>query len=136
VKFSAWLRSIVSVDHLQIVCNGHVASDLKLSGVRESADITDSIPVSRSGWCVLRAYSDKAEHPILDDYVYATTSPVYLTVAGSTPKATEDAAYFVAWIDRLFTYVEGNKAWNTSAEKDAVLELLNHARNTYLRIEK
>jgi hypothetical protein len=136
VKFSAWLRSIVPVDHLQTVCNGQVASDLKLSGVRESADITDSMAISRSGWCVLRAYSDKAEHPILDDYVYATTSPVYVTVAGSKPEATEDAAYFVAWIDRLITYAQGNKAWNTNAEKDAVLELLNYARNIYLRMEK
>jgi hypothetical protein len=85
---------------------------------------------------VLRAYSDKAEHPILDDYVYATTSPVYITVAGSTPKATEDAAYFVAWIDRLITYTKGDKAWNTSAEKETVLEFLNYARNTYLQMEK
>jgi len=136
VKFSAWLRSMVPVDHLQIVCNGQVASDLKLRGLRESADITGSIAVSRSGWCVLRANSDKAEHPILDDYVYATTSPVYITVAGSKPNATGDAAYFVAWIDRLITYVEGNQAWNTRAEKDAVLELLNRARNTYLRMER
>jgi hypothetical protein len=136
VKFSAWLRSIVPVDHLQIVCNGQVASDLKLSSARESADITDAISISRSGWCVLRAYSDKAEHPILDDRVYATTSPVYVAVAGSTPRAPDDAAYFVAWIDRLITYAQGNQGWNKSAEKDAVLGLLNYARNTYLRREK
>jgi hypothetical protein len=136
VKFSAWLRSIVPVDHLQIVCNGQVASDLKLSSARESADITDAISISRSGWCVLRAYSDKAEHPILDDRVYATTSPVYVAVAGSTPRAPDDAAYFVAWIDRLITYAQGNQGWNKSAEKDAVLGLLNYARNTYLRREE
>jgi len=42
----------------------------------------------------------------------------------------------VAWIDRLITYAQGNQAWNTSVEKDAVLELLNDARNIYLRMEK
>src|SRR5262249_10520483 len=31
VKFSAWMRSFVPVDHLQVICNGEVASDLKLS---------------------------------------------------------------------------------------------------------
>jgi hypothetical protein len=135
VKFSAWLRSIVPVDHLQIVCNGQVARDLMLGSLRESADINDSMAISRSGWCVLRAFSDKAEHPILDDYVYATTSPVYVAVAGSTPKAPEDAAYFAAWINRLITHAQGNEDWNTSAEKNAVLELLDHARKIYLRME-
>ena len=30
VKFTAWLRSIVPVDHLEVICNGQVARDLKL----------------------------------------------------------------------------------------------------------
>ena len=60
-----------------------------------------TIPISQSGWCLLRAWSDKAEHPVLDAYPYATTSPIYVTVAGSAAKPTEDAAYFIAWIDRM-----------------------------------
>ena len=75
VKFTAWLRSFVPVDHLQVICNGEVVRDLKVSGDREAADVEDTIPVSRSGWCLLRAWSDKAEHPVLDMYPYATTSP-------------------------------------------------------------
>ncbi len=62
---------------------GAVVRDLKLSGDRESADVEDTIPISQSGWCLLRAWSDKAEHPVLDAYPYATTSPIYVTVAGS-----------------------------------------------------
>ncbi len=136
VKFSAWLRSLVPVDHLQVICNGQIVSDLKLSEDHESADISDAIPISRSGWCLLRAWSDKAEHPILDDYPYATTSPVYVTVAGSTLRPGEDAAYFLTWIDRLVATAKSNKDWNTDAEKDAVLNLLNYARNIYARMEK
>ena len=86
MKFSAWLRSFVPIDHLQVICNGEVARDLKISGDGETADVEDTIPVSRSGWCVLRAWSEKAEHPILDMYPYATTSPIYVTVEGSTPE--------------------------------------------------
>ena len=136
LKFSAWLRSIVPVDHLQVVCNGKVASELKLDSNRESTDINDAISISQSGWCVLRAYSDKAEHPVLDDYVYATTSPVYVTVAGSTLKPGEDAAYFVAWIDRLIATAKSNRDWNTESEKTAVLSLLDYARNIYAQMEK
>ncbi len=136
VKFSTWMRSLVPVDHLQVVCNGKVASDLKLDDNHESADITDTIPITQSGWCVLRAYSDKAEHPVLDDYIYATTSPVYVNVAGSPLKPGEDAAYFVAWIDRLIATAKSNRDWNTDAEKTAVLSLLDYARNIYAQMEK
>ena len=136
VKFSAWLQSFVPVDHLQVVCNGKVAADLKLEGDRQSANVNDAVSLSQTGWCVLRAFSDKAEHPVLDDYVYATTSPVYVTVAGSTLKPAEDAAYFVKWIDRLIATAKSNQDWNTEAEKTAVLSLLNYARSIYAQMEK
>jgi len=135
VKFTAWLRSFIPVNHLEIICNGQVVRDLKLSGDRQSADVEDKISISRSGWCLLRAWSDKAEHPVLDAYPYATTSPIYVTVAGSAPKPAEDAAYFIAWIDRLIDGAKSNKDWNTPAEKDAVLNLLDYARKIYVQLE-
>jgi TolB protein len=134
VKFSAWLRSFVPVDHLQLICNGQVVRDLKTNG--ESADIEDTIPISQSGWCLLRAWSEKAEHPILDLYPYATTSPIYVTVEGSTPSRNEDAAYFIAWIDRLTENAKADQDWNTDAEKSVVLELLGSARKVYLQMQK
>ena len=94
----------------------------------------DTIPISRSGWCLLRAWSEKAEHPILDMYPYATTSPIYVTVAGSNPKAAEDAAYFIAWIDRLTEDAKSNQDWNTDAEKNAVLEMLTRRAKIYVQI--
>ncbi len=136
VKFTAWLRSIVPVDHLEVICDGRVVRDLKLSGDHETADVTDEIPISQSGWCLLRAWSDKAEHPVLDGYPYATTSPIYVTVAGSTAKQTEDAAFFIAWIDRMIQDAEANQSWNTSAEKTSVLKLLEDARAVYVGLQK
>jgi len=136
MKFTAWLRSFVPIDHLQIICNGDLVRDLKINGDRETADVEDTIPVTRSGWCLLRAWSEKAEHPILDMYPYATTSPIYVTVAGSHPKPAEDAAYFIAWIDRMIDAAKSNQDWNTEAEKAAVLETLTSARKVYLEMEK
>jgi TolB protein len=113
-----------------------VVRDLKLSGDRQSADISESLPISRSGWCVLRAWSDKSEYPVLDLYPYATTSPIYISVAGSNPSRKEDAAYFVAWIDRMIQAAKSNQDWNTEREKTAVLSLLDYARNIYVGMEK
>jgi hypothetical protein len=135
VKFSAWMRSIVPIDHLQVICNGEVVRELKISSDRETFDIDDTIPISRSGWCLLRARSDQSEYPILDSYPYATTSPIYVTVAGSTPKASGDAAYLIAWIGRLEQAVNANLDWNTAAEKTAVLKLLDDARAVYRKLQ-
>jgi Tol biopolymer transport system component len=136
VTVSAWLRSFVSVDHLQVICDGQVARDLRINSGGETTDLEDTIPISRSGWCLLRAWSEKPEYPILDLYPYATTSPIYVTVEGSTADRSEDAAYFVAWIDRLIDGAKANKDWNTEAEKSAVLETLGSARKIYMGMEK
>ncbi len=134
VRFSAEMNSIVPVDHLQIVCNGKAARELAMDSVRTSAHVDGSISIEASGWCVLRAFSDKAEYPILDLYPYATTSPVYVTVAGTPVRSAADAAYFVAWIDRLISSARSNTSWNTEAEKQSVLSMLQEARAKYAKM--
>ena len=136
VMFTAWLRSFVPVDHLEVVCNGRVVGDLKLNGDRQSTDVKNTVSISQTGWCVLRASSDQPEHPVLDDYVYATTSPVYVSVEGSVPKPADDAAYFIAWIDRLVEAAKANMNWNTTAEKISVLQTLDQARQVYVGLLK
>ena len=131
VHFSAQLLSIVPIDHLQIVCNGKVARELTLEADRTSAHVDGSIPLETSGWCVLRAFSDQAEYPILDLYPYSTTSPIYVNVAGSPLRSRSDASYFVAWMDRLIASARSNASWNTDAEKKSVLDLFTEARNKY-----
>ena len=134
VRFSAEMNSLVQVDHFQIVCNGKVARELAMDTDRRSAHVQGSIPLDASGWCVLRAFSDKAEYPILDLYPYATTSPVYVSVAGAPVRSAADAAYFVAWVDRLISAARSNTAWNTEAEKESVLAMLQEARNKYVKM--
>ena len=136
VKFTAWLRSLIPVDHLQVICNGQVADDLKLNADHQSATIEDTIPVARSGWCLLRAWGDRPEYPVLDAYPYATTSPIYVSVAGSAITPGADAAYFITWIDRLIGEVKTNQDWNTEAEKTATLNLLSYARTIYAQMRK
>jgi Tol biopolymer transport system component len=139
VKFSAWLRSIVPVDHLEIICNGKMARDLKLTGNRDSADIQGTLPISQSGWCLLRTWSDEAAHALpvpypYAGYAYATTSPVYVSVEGSPLQGREEATYFMAWIDRLVKAAEANQDWNAAEEKEAVLKSFREAREVYERV--
>jgi TolB protein len=135
VPFTAKLRSIVPLDHLEVVCNGRVAATLKLSGARDSADGAAAMPMKESGWCVLRASSDSAEYPVLDNYVYATTSPVYVTIGGKRPRSLEDAKYFAAWIARTIEITSQYPDWNSASEKEYVLKRLAEAKAVYEKMQ-
>jgi hypothetical protein len=135
VPFTAKLRSIVPVDHLEVVCNGRVAQTLRLEGKRDTADVTGTLPLKESGWCVLRASSDGAEYPVLDNYVYATTSPGYVTISGARPRSPEDAKYFAAWIARTIEVTAHYPDWNSAAEKEYVLRRLAGAKAIYEKME-
>jgi TolB protein len=130
VPFTARLRSFVPVDHLEVVCDGKVAQTLKLDS-RESADVAGTVPLNESGWCVLRTWSDKAQYPVMDNYEYATTSPVYVTIAGKRAYSKEDADYFTAWIDRTIEITDRYPDWNSAEEKEGVMKKLRQARGVY-----
>ena len=132
VPFTARVRSIVAVDHVEVVCNGKVMQDLKLYGLREAADFAGSIPIRESGWCLLRAWSDKAEYPVMDQYIYATTSPVYVTVGLKRAYSREDAEYFAAWIGRTMEITGEYPDWNSAEEKELVMGRLRKAREVYM----
>ncbi len=135
VPFKATMRSIVPIDHVEIVCNGHVVQSLSMSVTNDAADVSGTIPIAESGWCVLRASSDKAEYPILDNYIYATTSPIYVTIGGKRPKSTEDAKYFVAWMDRVIGMTEHYPDWNSATEKERTLNRLREAKRIYQALQ-
>ncbi|HMD41618.1 MAG TPA: CehA/McbA family metallohydrolase [Candidatus Acidoferrum sp.] len=135
VPFTATLRSIVPVDHFEIVCNGKIAKELGPTLARVSADITGTIPINQSGWCVLRAWSEKAVYPVMDNYTYATTSPVYIQIAGKRAYSKEDAQYFIAWINRTIEITDQYPDWNSAEEKQLVMKRLRNSRDVYERLQ-
>ncbi len=134
VWFHASMRSIVPVEHWQLVCSGaeggHTRgevvwmNELTLNPPVSSADVHGTVLMEKSGWCVVRAYRDKSEYPILDNYVYATTSPIYVTIGGSKPRSSEDAEYFVKWMDRTTAMASKYAYWNSDAEKEDCVEAI------------
>ncbi len=122
-----FLRSMVPVDHLQIVFNGQVLRDIPLAGERQSAQVEGLVTVDRSGWMVLRAWSEDGHPDVFDRFPFATTSPVYLRVGKPAPHSAEDADYFLQWIARVREATEASDAYNTAEEKRAVLRSIDAA---------
>jgi hypothetical protein len=128
LRFQLTLRSNLPVDHLELVRNGKVVGDIPLRGDRTRADTAITVPVTESGWYVLRAFADRPATPILDLYPFASTSPVYVTVDGQPVRSREDAEYFLAWVDRVKEETGRHEGWNTPAERDSVLATIARAR--------
>jgi TolB protein len=135
VKFRVRLQSIVGVDHLELVCNGKVVRSFVAHSPVDHGDFTGSIAVRESGWCVVRASTDAGRYPVLDTYVYATTSPVYVTIAGVKPHSPQDARYFAAWMDRMTETTAAYPDWNNPAEKRLVLDRLTQAKAMFVAME-
>jgi hypothetical protein len=128
------LRSIVPVERLEVVGNGVVVASVPLSAGGTSADATLSLPVERSGWYTLRAWSSGAAEPVLDIYPFATTSPIYVTVGGRPVRSAADSRYFVAWIERVEKAAAAHAGWNDEKEKAEVLGRLASAKAVFERL--
>ncbi len=123
------LRSPFPVDRLELVQNGKSILSFALEGDRTRFDWSGDVDFEAGGWVVLRAFNEKAHPWVLDLYPYATTSPVYFE--GPAPAAPEDAAYFVAWMDRVIEAAQARGGWNDEREKADTLAYLEAARGKF-----
>jgi Tol biopolymer transport system component len=131
VALTASLRSIVAVDHLEVVCGSEVAKEIPLAGERDRADFVGTLPLDEPGWCVLRAWNEGPSALLLDSYPYATTSPIYVTVGGREARSEASDRYFLRWIERMRESVEAHTGWNDLREREDVLSMLDAAREVY-----
>jgi hypothetical protein len=135
IKFTVSLASIVPVDHVELVCNGRVVKSFVGRTPVDHGEFGGELSLTESGWCIVRASTDHSRYPVLDNYVYATTSPVYVTIDGRRPRSPEDARYFEAWIDRVAETTEAYPDWNNAGEKHDVLARLAQAKAVFAGLE-
>jgi TolB protein len=131
LPYRASLRSIVPIDHLELIFNSRVIASHRLEGARTQADVTGNVEIPVSGWLVLRAWNDHADPKVQDIYPYASTSPIYVTVNRQAPRSPEDAAYFVKWLDRVIASATTRSDYNSSQEKQKTLQYLGAARMVF-----
>jgi TolB protein len=129
VHVHARLRSLVPVDHLELVARGRVIWAASNDGHRlTSADVDTTIAVDSSGWYTMRAWNDQATAPIMDIYPFATTSPIYVEVGDEKVRSPADRQYFLAWLARLDANVRAYQWFNTESERTHVLGQIAAAR--------
>lgn len=117
LPYHASLRSIVPIDHFELIFNARVIASHCLEGARTQADVTGNIEIPAGGWLVLRAWNDHADPKVQDIYPYGSTSPIYVTANQKLSRSPADAAYFVSWLDRVITGATARSGYNNPQEK-------------------
>ena len=131
VAYQGFLRSIVPVDHLELVQNGRVVQSFDTDAGGTRADLRGSVTLDEDGWLLLRAWNERSSPDVFDLYPYATTNAVYVDVPGSTTHCGADADYFIAWIDSVRASAARHPGYNTDAERRMVLDHLDAAQAVY-----
>jgi TolB protein len=117
-----------------LVQNGKVVKAFALTGDRRKLDAEGELTADGAGWVVLRAWNDGSDPEVLDLYPYATTSPVYLELPGGLPPDPADAAYFVAWLDRVIADAGSRTGYRTARERETTIAYLRQARDHFQRL--
>ncbi len=136
LAYSAFVRSAIAVDYLDIIWNGKVVKRHKLKGDKKEADIVGEFTPNGPGWMLARAWSEKADPDLFDSYPYATTNPIYFEVDGKYVISKEAASYFLIWIERLKKAAMNHKGYRDDQEREIVLKDIELARQFYLECIK
>ncbi len=130
VRVQAEATSIFPMESLDIIVNGQVVSSTKPDDPY-SIKVDEMVPVNQSGWIAARVTGPSNLRLLMDTYVYAHTSPIYLLKGNEAPSSPEDARYFVRWIERVLQMLEESDAFDTAHQKNEVIDLWRRGREVY-----
>jgi len=114
---------------VDVVWKGRVVKTVAPTSDLSRASVDFEFEADESGWLAARAF----ERP--GGVVrFAQTSPVYLQVGSDRGVVSEDAKYFLAWIDRAMKFYEGFAGFRNDADRQAMLGFFRKARAVYERL--
>ncbi len=88
------------------------------------------IPVESSGWIVARVLGP-TQHGAMDSYLFAHTNPVYVIADGEAIRSSNDAEFFVRWIDEVIEDLRSMDRWDDPAHKQEVISTFEQGRRLY-----
>jgi len=114
-----------------IVRNGETIKSFFFGSNQCSMDTTFTISIDESSWIGARVVGDNDCWFTLEDSLFAHTGPIYLELNGAHILETDDAAYFLQWVDDLKRLVDSKGQWSSPAESLHVFAKIAEARQHY-----
>jgi len=134
VRVDVRVDSYVPIDRIDVLVNGQIAHSRRLKAVQPEDIRLErfriELPLQRSSWLALRVQGPDSSH-VIDGPAFAHTSPVYVLVEGQPIHSSDDAAYFVDWIERLLRVVAVRNRYPTDKDRRAVEDLFRKAQSEF-----
>lgn len=127
LHYKGFFRSMVPIDHVELVLDGKVIRTIATGKGRTAADFEGTVKVRGNGWLLVRAWSNGAVPEVLDIYPYGTTNPVFFRTDGTATHCGPDADFFLKWLSHLQAAASAHPGYNTAAERDATLKDISAA---------
>jgi hypothetical protein len=124
------VRSQHPLSLFEVIKDGETLSKAALENDHTTGNVDAEVMVEHSGWIALRASGPVNPYWPSPYGSRAHTNPVYVEVKGHPRDASEQAAYFLKWIDRLEDDLK-RRGQIPEAEWDHVRTHLLIARNAY-----
>ncbi len=131
VQYSAWLRSNVPIEKVEVVYNGDVVATHGAQQPVAELDINGSLMLRENGWILFRVYNAGAHPDVFDVYPYASTNPVFIYGGAPSSKSAASAAWFIRWIDRVEKMTWETPNFRNEDERALVLKDMATARAYY-----
>jgi len=128
VRLLARAESAEPLSRIEVVHNGVVVANGVVDVAGRSASVDRVVSIARSGWLGARVYGTGASQ--------AHTSPIYVEVPGQRVSSSEDADYFLAWIDRLDARFAARDRAPSAEARAHVKRQLDAARDVYRAVAK
>ena len=129
VELSATARSIFRMHRLEVIQNGRIIHTVEARGDGKEIEAELEVRVESSGWLAVRVLGP-TQHGVMDSYLFAHTNPVFLIADGEPIRSSEDAAFFVRWVDQNLETLRGRR-WYDPAQRAEVIAPFEEARRLY-----
>ncbi|MHB8375810.1 MAG: CehA/McbA family metallohydrolase [Dehalococcoidia bacterium] len=130
LRVEASAGSYAPMERIELIVNGEAVASAGATDGGRSARLDHAVMARESCWIALRA-TGAAHDLVLDDALFAHTSPIYVTVDDAPIARGEDAAYFVEWIERLMALARERGRFASDEQRDQVLVVFREGQAYY-----
>ena len=126
VSVTAKARSIIPMEKLQVLVNGKAHATVE--GPSRDLSWSGDVALGESSWVAIHAEGGPSPF-ITDTYLFAHSTPVWVTVSGRPVVVEEDRAYLERYVEALIELVRSEAGFRNENERKITLEGFTEARD-------
>ena len=126
VRVAAKARAIVPMERLLVLVNGKPFATIE--GPSRELSWSGEIALAESSWIALQAEGGPSPF-ITDSYLFAHSTPVFVTIAGKAVLVEEDRAYLERYIEALLELLRNEHSFRNETEREITMRGFTEARD-------